>query len=241
MNDFDYDCYQKKVTGRSAVHRKNGSKSKRCSLPSDRLTEAQRKKMNGEVVTYQMKRPVSWTEFKEMPQDIRNNYLNGLIEEYGVTATQISEMFGMNKRTFYSSIKKQCPSISFKKGSKMPKDKRSAWESFVGFKPAGSLISPIVSNEEQDDPTTAEKNMMNPNDESTKSEDEIAVFQGNTSENSTNCSNSMNNKPYIKSFSMKFCNVIDLDQVINSLRVILGGNSANGNIEIICTDLDKDM
>ena len=38
MNDFDYDALQKKRIAAGARHMKRGSRSKRCSLPSDNLT-----------------------------------------------------------------------------------------------------------------------------------------------------------------------------------------------------------
>ena len=52
MNDFDFDVLQKKRIARGAYHRKNGSKSKRCTLPSDYLTAAEKRKLNGEVMDY---------------------------------------------------------------------------------------------------------------------------------------------------------------------------------------------
>lgn len=47
MNDFDYDIVQKKRLVASARKQKCGSKSKKCSLPSDNLTAAQLKAKNG--------------------------------------------------------------------------------------------------------------------------------------------------------------------------------------------------
>lgn len=51
MNDFDYDIVQKKRVARGAfahVNRKRG----KCRLPSDYLTAAQKREMNGKMKTY---------------------------------------------------------------------------------------------------------------------------------------------------------------------------------------------
>ena len=52
MHDFDYDAMQKKRIARGASHMKRGSKSKKCTLPSDYLTAAQKRRLNGPVSTY---------------------------------------------------------------------------------------------------------------------------------------------------------------------------------------------
>ena len=71
MNDFDYDVLQKKRTAAGARHMKRGSRSKRCSLPSDNLTPAQLKRRNGPVSTYKLDAPMRWDDFKAMPVDLR--------------------------------------------------------------------------------------------------------------------------------------------------------------------------
>lgn len=71
MNDFDYDCMQKKRIAMGAfahINRKRGG----CSLPSDTLTEKQRKEKNGQVKSYNITRPMPWYEFEKMPEDTLN-------------------------------------------------------------------------------------------------------------------------------------------------------------------------
>lgn len=74
MNDFDYDIVQKKRVARGAfahVNRKRG----KCRLPSDSLTAAQKREMNGAVKTYNITRPMPLDEFKGMPDDLQREYL----------------------------------------------------------------------------------------------------------------------------------------------------------------------
>lgn len=59
MNDFEKEVREKKSIASGARHRVNGSKSKRCTLPSDYLTPAQRKKLNGEVYTVNLNKPIT--------------------------------------------------------------------------------------------------------------------------------------------------------------------------------------
>lgn len=77
MNDFDYDIVQKKRVARGAfahVNRKRG----KCRLPSDYLTAAQKREMNGEMKTYNITRPMPWGDFKAMPDDIKREYLRNM-------------------------------------------------------------------------------------------------------------------------------------------------------------------
>lgn len=79
MNDFNYDCMQKKRIARGAfahINRKRGG----CSLPSDTLTEKQRKEKNGEVKSYNITRPMPLEEFKEMLDDLKREYLRNIAE-----------------------------------------------------------------------------------------------------------------------------------------------------------------
>lgn len=77
MNDFDYDCMQKKRTARSAfahISRKRGG----CTLPSDNLTAKQRREKNGEVKSYNITRPMPWPEFKTLPEDLKREFLRNM-------------------------------------------------------------------------------------------------------------------------------------------------------------------
>ena len=58
MNDFDFENMQKKRIAQGARHRVCGSKSRKCSLPSDLLTAAQKRKLNGPVERYDMGKPI---------------------------------------------------------------------------------------------------------------------------------------------------------------------------------------
>lgn len=92
MNDFDYDIVQKKRVARGAfahVNRKRG----KCRLPSDYLTAAQKKEMNGAVKTYNITRPMPLDEFKGMPDDLQREYLRNM-QSCGGAATYLADEMG---------------------------------------------------------------------------------------------------------------------------------------------------
>lgn len=111
MNDFDYDVLQKKRTAAGARHMKRGSRSKRCSLPSDNLTPAQLKRRNGPVSTYKLDEPMRWDDFKAMPVDLQKQYLTNLVETYGATNEMLGDMFYVHP-THVGTVKKALGVVS---------------------------------------------------------------------------------------------------------------------------------
>ena len=111
MNDFDYDALQKKRIAAGARHMKRGSRSKRCSLPSDNLTPAQLKRRNGPVSTYKLDAPMGWDDFKAMPADLQKKYLTNLVETYGATNEMLGDMFYVHP-THVGAIKKALGVVS---------------------------------------------------------------------------------------------------------------------------------
>ena len=95
MHDFDYDAMQKKRIARGASHMKHGSKSKKCTLPSDYLTDAQKRRLNGPVSTYKLDEPMSWESFKAMPEDLQKKYILNLQETYQANNDMLGKMFGV--------------------------------------------------------------------------------------------------------------------------------------------------
>lgn len=96
MNNFDYEVLQKKRIAAGARHRKCGSKSKFCSLPSDNMTAAEWKRRNGKVKTYNLMAPMDWAEFKSMPHDLQQKYIDTLQTRFNVSVNRISQdLFGM--------------------------------------------------------------------------------------------------------------------------------------------------
>lgn len=94
MNEVEYvfnaDIKEKKRIARGARNKVNGMNSKKCDLPSDHMSRKEFKSMHGEVRTWKMSEFYSWEEFKQMPNDLKVEYLKKLSEKYSVGLSTIS-------------------------------------------------------------------------------------------------------------------------------------------------------
>lgn len=103
MNDSEFLFRQTeretKRIARGSYNRKCGSKSKKCSLPSDRMTKGEWKRMNGPVNSFNpasMKKEYRWDAFSAMPLDIQKAYLQNLVENHGARVRDIADYLGTN-------------------------------------------------------------------------------------------------------------------------------------------------
>jgi hypothetical protein len=155
MNDFDFDVMQKKRIANNAARMKRGSKSKKCSLPSDHLTPAQWKRRNGPVSTYSLNQPMDWETFKSLPTDIQQSYIDILQSRFNVTASTISkELFGKTGPALKALIEKKGIKYIQMKGKNMSTEEREAWEHWLNPEkhepepfPVPSVTEPIKVEE----------------------------------------------------------------------------------------------
>lgn len=135
MKDAEYlfkqTSAERKRTARGAFNRKCGSKSKKCTLPSDHMTKKERDAMNGEVNVYRLNEPVKWPEFKKWPEDIQRQYLLLLREKFVVDDEDLGEMFGVARPTV-SALKRKL-GISGKRGGRKPPLRKAEWYAFLGW------------------------------------------------------------------------------------------------------------
>lgn len=104
--EFNTEVKQKKSIARGAYSRKCGSKSKKCSLPSDNLTAAQKRRLNGPVLSYAINQPMSWDAFKAMPTDLQQAHIDYIQNrfEIGVAAIERHEL-GVGPTTLRNHLK----------------------------------------------------------------------------------------------------------------------------------------
>lgn len=151
MTDFEYDCLQKKRLARQALHKKNGSKSRRCPLSTDHMTEKQWKERNGKVVSVSFDKPTSWDDFRELSKEAQEEYLRGLSTTYGANATNLAEMFSVSVSTIRRHIQSAGLDIKFHVGRSMNGEQRAAWEAFLGGK-APQPVSQAVRGPQPEKP-----------------------------------------------------------------------------------------
>lgn len=193
MTEFDYDCYRKKNVAHSAARRKGGSKSKKCSLPSDRMTQKQWNERCGQVMSYSIGKPMTWAEFSKLPKDLKEEYMNNLIEKYNANARTMAEVFGVSVATVFRVVKNDNLNVTFLKGKHPAGEKYEAFRRFMDGD--SGVEEDIVINDAE-------------------------VFAEVTEE--TNSIGDVQ-KTKLDSFTMNFSGEINVDMVSNSLRYILSG------------------
>lgn len=131
MNDFEFDCLQKKRLAQQAKYRKRGSKSKKCPMSTDHMTKKQWIERCGKIVTIKMDSPVSWASFKELSKQTQEEYLKNLMEKYHINASSLAEMFHITPITVRRHIATQGLAVSFPVGHSMNAEDRRVWELFL--------------------------------------------------------------------------------------------------------------
>lgn len=89
--------------------------------------------MHGEVKTYDLSKPISYNEFKEMPADLRGEYFRALFEKHGATSTRIMAWWKISSKTV-TFLRRQykVPSTAGKGRDKNKETERTkAWMEFM--------------------------------------------------------------------------------------------------------------
>lgn len=159
MDDFTYDCLQKKRIGQSAKRRVGLRKG--CTLPSDYLTPGQKKKLNGDVISVNLNKPISYKYFKTLSADMQIMYYNHLVDEFRVFQADIAKMFGVSDNTLSMYLKKRGLAIHKQTNKKVDYLRRmeneGKWQLFL----AGEY-QPNKESEEHDIPNGSESDEKAP-------------------------------------------------------------------------------
>lgn len=153
MNDFDFDVMTKKRIARGAAARKCGSKSRRCTLPSDYLTDAQKKARNGKMSTYNLSKPMTYEQFKLMPRDLQREYLLKLRNDMHASSRVIAQMFGCS----YETVRVVIRNLGINTGGKkmyMNLDQLLRWNNWLSGDAANTPVA--VTEPETETETEAE-------------------------------------------------------------------------------------
>lgn len=93
---FVSDVKDKKRTARGANAKVRGT-GRRVMMPSDYMSEKERKSMNSEVKSFDLRQPMKWAEFCSMPDDLQREYILRLQKLYRAGDVAIGEMMGVSK------------------------------------------------------------------------------------------------------------------------------------------------
>lgn len=156
---FVTDCADKKRTARGIHNKKtHAGKGGKVRFPSDNLTRKELDAMNGEVVSYKLNEPMTWAEFKALPDDIKKTYIKLLREKFDVPDSRIAEMLGINRKYFYGKLSELKISTGVKRGRSHPWDV-DGWEKFLGnasTTPAEIATEIPVEDEPEEEPPVVE-------------------------------------------------------------------------------------
>lgn len=151
MNDEKYlffsDCKEKKSIGASSFRKRTHTgKGGRMRLPSDSLTKKELEKMNGGIKSYRLNEPMSWQEFKSMPDDIKVMYIKLLREKFNVPGRKISDMMGVD--TSQISRKFRDLGIAETVRRKTTHWDKEGWYAWCGLAPKPAKEKPETAAEE---------------------------------------------------------------------------------------------
>lgn len=226
MSDFEFDCLQKKRIANQAKYRKRGSKSKKCNLPFDRLTNKQWKDKCGPVITYSLNKPMIWDDFKQMPVYVQAEYITNLQKKYGVTAVDLGNMFGVRALTVRKHADANNLGVEFPRGHAMNATRRAEWVKFLGEDVHDEVNVPAPESLTE----SSEPVVFNTDN----GEEENTLWPEGYEEPADNVVMPLEPKVMcMKKFSLQFAGVIDVNMIANSLKLILGDKS-EGELEIIC-------
>lgn len=150
MSDFEYDVWQKKILARSARHKKNGSKSKKCTLPSDHMSKKEREAMNGEVKSLKLTEKYTYKEFKAFSDDMKKEYLDNLRVKYNVNLHEIQKALfpETNYSAFVNYAHAHGLSADFpRKIKKRTSEQDNAWNVFAHDIPVEPVDEPDTCKE----------------------------------------------------------------------------------------------
>lgn len=210
MGNFDFECKQKKRLAQQAKHRKCGSKSKKCNLSTDHMTNKQWRERCGETVSINMNKPISWEKFKKLSKTVQEEYLNGLIDRFGINASILGAMFGVHGQTVRNYVAVNGLNVKFNRHGKPSYVSTVMWKDFLDENAAEDAMLAALAEAAQEEPETSED----------------AEVDSEVQEERTN-------KMTVKRYSLCFKGKLDITSISNSLLHIMG-NDAEGEIEIVC-------
>lgn len=137
---YNADLRDRKRTASGARAKKGGSKSRRCSLPSDTLTKAQKRALNSSVESIKLNQPMSWARLRELTPSLQYLYLDHLVNDHKARRVDLVSMLGIAACTFQRLVGTLPGRISF---HGRPRKQAPEWERFMA---AGYQDAPTPPN-----------------------------------------------------------------------------------------------
>ena len=157
MNDEKYafiqEVKEKKITARGSRNRRtHAGKGGAVKFPSDYLSKKELRAMSSETKTYKMNEPMTWAEFKAMPEDLQRQYLKNLRDLYNVPYATIAKMFGCSTWTMNDKAKRLGVGAHTTK-IKLAEQNLTGWNEFLNSNKA--LVEPLTEEITEEKPQNA--------------------------------------------------------------------------------------
>lgn len=122
------DTKEKKDIAHSARKKKSHAG---CKLPTDYRSKKEIRKMNGEVITMNINKPMSYRYFKTLSKEMQTEYLNHLVKTYLCTTENIADMFGVTRCSLNNYVLRRGLKVDWITGTMHKKRfKKQEWEVF---------------------------------------------------------------------------------------------------------------
>ena len=129
---FNQDVAERSKMKTGAFHKKNGSKSKKCTLPSDHLTPKQKQKLNGSCESIKLNEPChDWDKFKKLSKETKAEYIHNLVNNFGARRSDVAEMFGVDPRSLTNYLYTVGIRANFPRGKNLPKEMDERFMDFI--------------------------------------------------------------------------------------------------------------
>lgn len=158
---FNQDVRERSKIKQGAIHKKNGSKSKHCTLPSDHMTPKQKKSLNGVCDVIDLSEPIENLKVLRLyPSSLQQEYLQNLVNKYGARQIDVCTMLKTTPTNFKRYLDNHGLNIAFSKHRRVIDDR---WLDFItkpkNCKEPEPIIEPIPEeiNEEKVDIPVAQK------------------------------------------------------------------------------------
>lgn len=148
---YNSDIQERKRTASGARAKKGGSRSRRCPLPSDTLTKAQKRALNSPVESIKMNQPMSWARLRDLTPTLQFLYLDHLVTEHKARRVDLCAMLGVATCTFWNLQQKLPGKLIFKGQAKKPAPE---WSAFMA---GGYQDTPPAPPTASQEPATAQE------------------------------------------------------------------------------------
>lgn len=96
---------KKRIAASAHKQRSHCGKGGSVKFPCDFMSKKELRAMNGPVEEFNLNKPMSWEEFKALPDDLKITYIKKLREKFSIPNTAIAEMFGIHSATLCGYLK----------------------------------------------------------------------------------------------------------------------------------------